>query len=134
MDKEKYYKYMFLFSACYNVLISSSFIIVSVAMTDLFDDFGVPIPPSMLWLQLSLGLIIIFGIGYIIVAKDLSQNHGIVIIGGISKVLFFLLTLGYYIYDLIDPSTHLGLIVVLLGGFDIVLVCLFTEFLLKYGK
>ncbi len=134
MDKEKYYKYLFLFSATYNILNGTIFIIVSVAMTNLFPVFEVPIPPSMLWLQLSLALIMVLGIGYIIVAMDISQNHGIVIIGGISKMLFFFMTLGYYIYGLVDTTDHVGLIIVLLGGFDVIIVCLFAEFLLKYGK
>jgi len=134
MDKEKYYKYLFLFSATYNILNGTIFIITSVAITSLFPTFGVAIPPSMIWLQLSLALIMIFGIGYIIVAMDISQNHGIVIIGGISKMLFFLMTLGYYIYGLVDPNDHVGILVVLLGGVDVIIVCLFAEFLLKYGK
>jgi len=94
----------------------------------IFTTFGVPMPNSMLWLQLSLLLILLLGLGYIIVAMDISQNHGLVIIGGISKVVFFIITLIYF------GLSEVGVMVVLLGGVDILFVCLFTEFLLKYNK
>ena len=129
MDKEKYYKYLFLLAACYNILNALIFIIVSLLKDPaIFILFGVLMPNSMAWLQLSLLLILIFGIGYIIVAMDISQNHGIVIIGGISKVVFFIITVIYL------GLSEVGIMVVLLGGVDILFVCLFAEFLLKYNK
>ena len=129
MDKEKYYKYMFLFSACYNILNSLIFIIISIGKdASIFAAFGVIMPNSMIWLQISLLLILILGLGYIIVAMDLSQNHGLVIIGGISKVMFCIVTIIYFALE------EIGLMVVLLGGLDILFVCLFIEFLLKYNK
>ena len=129
MDKEKYYKYLFLLSACYNILNALIFIIVSLLKDPaIFAMFGVLMPNSMVWLQLSLLLILILGLGYIIVAMDISQNHGLVIIGGISKVVFFIITLIYFVLS------EVGIMVVLLGGVDILFVCLFAEFLLKYNK
>ena len=129
MDKEKYYKYVFLVAACYNILNGLIFIIISLLKdAAIFTTFGVPMPNSMIWLQLSLLLILILGLGYVIVAMDISQNHGLVIIGGISKVVFFIITLIYF------GLSEVGIMVVLLGGVDILFVCLFTEFLLKYNK
>jgi len=129
MDKEKYYKIMFLFASIYNILTSLIFIIISILKdATTFTTFGVPMPNSMIWLQLSLLLILILGLGYIIVAMDISQNHGLVIIGGISKVVFFIITVIYL------GLSEVGIMVVLLGGVDILFVCLFTEFLVKYDK
>ncbi len=129
MDKEKYYKYLFLLAACYNILNALIFIVVSLLKDPaIFTLFGVLMPNSMIWLQLSLLLILILGLGYIIVSMDLSQNHGLVIIGGISKVVFFIITLIYFVLG------EVGIMVVLLGGVDILFVCLFAEFLLKYNK
>lgn len=129
MDKEKYYKILFLSASIYNILTSLIFIIVSILKeATIFTAFGVPMPNSMVWLQLSLLLILILGLGYIIVAMDISQNHGLVIIGGISKVVFFIITLIYL------GLSEVGIMVVLLGGVDILFVCLFAEFLVKYGK
>jgi len=94
MDKEKYYKYLFLLAACYNILNALIFIVVSLLKDPaIFTLFGVLMPNSMVWLQLSLLFILIFGIGYLIVAMDLSQNHGIVITGGMAKVVFFIITI-----------------------------------------
>ena len=129
MDKEKYYKYMFLFAGSYNILNGLIFLIISFSKDGaIFNMFGVPLPNSMMWLQLSLLLILIFGIGYFIVGMDISQNQGLVVIGGISKVVFFIMTIIYFVLS------EVGLMIVLLGGVDILFVCLFAEFLLKHGK
>jgi len=129
MEKEKYYKYLFLLSACYNILNALIFIIISLLKDPaIFTMFGVLMPNSMVWLQLSLLLILILGLGYIIVAMDISQNHGLVIIGAISKVVFCIITIIYLALG------EVGIMVVLLGGVDILFVCLFVEFLLRYNK
>lgn len=126
MDKENYYKYMFIISGIYNCLNATIFITVSLAMPDIFPLFGVAVPISNVWLHLSLILIAIFGIGYFIVATNLKENHGIIIIGTISKLCFFVITLIYWILG------DLGIIIVLLGSVDILFAILFIEFLFKY--
>ena len=83
------------------------------------------VPPSMIWLQLTLFLILIFGIGYILVARDLEKNQGIVLTGALAKLTFFIIALTYYIFG------DVNILIVLLGGIDLVMVILFIEFLLK---
>ncbi|NVM37786.1 MAG: hypothetical protein HWN81_19500 [Candidatus Lokiarchaeota archaeon] len=98
-------------------------------MTDtIFSLFGATTPPSLIWLHISLFLIFTFGIGYIIVSRDLSKNHGIVMIGAMVKTEFFVITLAYFIIG------DMNFMIVVLGGIDILFVCLFIEFLLKYKK
>ncbi|MFW9947120.1 MAG: hypothetical protein ACFFDX_09860, partial [Candidatus Odinarchaeota archaeon] len=88
--------------------------------------FGVAVPPSMIWLQLSLILILIFGIGYIIVSRNLEKNYGLVFIGAVAKLMFFILVLIYFILG------DVNFLIVLLGGIDLIMACLFIEFLLKF--
>lgn len=128
MDKEKYYKILFLVAALYNIINSVIFILVSLVATDLFPLFGVEIPPSMIWLQLSLILIALLGIGYIIVSRDISKNHGLVLVGGLAKLAFFLMSLIYYFIG------DLNILIVLLGSVDLIMVILFIEFLNSQNK
>ena len=128
MNKEKYYKILFLVAALYNIINSVIFILVSLVATDLFPLFGVEIPPSMIWLQLSLILIALFGLGYILVSRDISKNHGLVLIGGLAKLSFFLLTVIYFFVG------DVSILIVMLGGIDLIMVILFIEFLIYYSK
>ncbi|MBY9004398.1 MAG: hypothetical protein KGD73_10535 [Candidatus Lokiarchaeota archaeon] len=128
MNKEKYYKILFIVAALYNIINSVTFILVSIVATDLFPLFGVEIPPSMIWLQLSLILIALFGVGYIMVSRDISKNHGLVLIGGLAKLSFFLLTMIYFLLG------DVNILIVLLGGVDLIMVILFIEFLIFQSK
>jgi hypothetical protein len=123
MNKEKYYKILFIIAALYNIVNAVAFIIVSIIATDLFPIFGVDIPPSMIWLQLSLILIALFGLGYILVSRDISKNHGLVFIGGLAKLSFFILTLIYFFQG------DVNILILLLGTVDLIMVILFIEFL-----
>lgn len=128
MNKEKYYKILFLIAALYNILNSLIFILVSLFATGLFPLFGVEIPPSMIWLQLSLILIALLGIGYIMVSRDISKNHGLVLVGGLAKLSFFLMSLIYFFIG------DLNILIVLLGSVDLIMVILFIEFLYFQNK
>jgi CHASE2 domain-containing sensor protein len=79
----------------------------------------------MVWLQLSLILIALLGVGYIMVSRDISKNHGLVLVGGLTKLSFFLMSLVYFFIG------DLNVLIVLLGSVDLIMVILFTEFLLK---
>ena len=125
MNKEKYYKILFLVAALYNIINSVTFILVSIVATDLFPFFVVEIPTSMIWLQLSLILIALLGVGYILVSRNISKNHGLVFIGGLAKLSFFLISLIYFFIG------DLNILIVLLGSVDLIMVILFMEFLVK---
>ena len=128
MNKRRYYKYLFIFGGLYNLIVSTSFIITSIFLVSMFSAYGVVVPPSMIWLQSALFLIIVFGIGYFIVSKDITKNHGIVIIGIIAKLGIFSIFLIYFI------KVDLGILVLLLASVDIAFPILFIEFLLNFKK
>ena len=128
MDKKKYYKYLFLVAALYNILNSVIFIGISIFGVGLFPLFGVAVPPSMIWLQLSLFLILIFGIGYIFVSRDLDKNRGLVITGALAKLTFFIIALSYFILG------DVNILIILLGGIDMIMVILFIQFLVKHKE
>ncbi len=81
-----------------------------------------------IWLHNYLFLIFTFGIGYIFVSLDISKNYGIIKNGIIAKTGFFIISLIYFILE------EKNFLIVILGGLDILFVCLFIEFLLNYKK
>ena len=93
MDKNTYYKYLFVVGATWNILASLSFIMTSIFMRSAFPAYGITVPISMIWLQSFLFLVANLGIGYFIVSLDISKNHGIVVIGIIAKLGYFLINL-----------------------------------------
>ena len=102
--------------------------ITSIFLVPMFPTYGVTVPPSMIWLQSALFLIIVFGTGYFIVSKDITKNHGIVIIGIIAKLGIFTIFLIYFI------KGDIGILVFLLASVDIAFPILFMEFLLNFKK
>jgi len=89
---------------------------------------GMEIPPSLIWIHLIIGLIFAYGVGYYIIARDLTKNHGLVIIGIMEKYLFFIIFLIYYIFGDININA------VLLVVPDFIFGCLYLEFIFDYKK
>ena len=128
MDKKAYYRYLFIIGAAWNILASLSFILTSIFMRSAFPAYGIAVPISMIWLQSFLFLVANLGVGYFIVSLDISKNHGIVIIGIIAKLGYFLISLNYFIIG------DIGLLTLLFAGVDIIFSILFIEFLINYKK
>jgi hypothetical protein len=61
----------------------------SIFMASLFFNmFGMQPPPSLFPFHAMFGFIIFFGVGYFIVSRDISKNHGIIVIGMPGKIIF----------------------------------------------
>jgi hypothetical protein len=127
MEKRIYYKFLFLIGGIWNILASSSLIVMSIFLESIFPIFGITIPPSKIWLHSTLFLVAVLGIGYFIVSRDTSKNHEIVILGTIAKIGFFLLCLIYFILG------DIGVLTLMVAGVDIVFAALYIEFLI-YSK
>jgi len=127
-NKKTYYKYLFVCVGFWNLIASTSFIITSIFLKSTFPAYGVAVPPSMIWLQSTLFLVVVLGIGYFIVSKDITKNHGIVIIGIIAKLGFFTICLIYFILG------DIGILTLLIASVDIAFSILFIEFLLNFKK
>jgi hypothetical protein len=129
MKKARCYRNLFLIAAVWNLVAGISCWLGGIFMPDLFFGmFGMPLPVSLFPFHAMFWFIIAFGIGYLIVSRDISKNHGIVLIGLIAKVLFFidcLITL-----TLNEANLHL----LLTGIIDLIFAVLFAEFLLRMRK
>jgi len=128
MEKKEYYKYLFLLASVWNWAVSISLLVLSLVIPNIIVDFGVKIPPSLVFLQMLFVLVGIFGVGFIIVYRDIESNHGIVQMSVIEKVSFFVVFLIYFIIG------DVGLLVLMLVIVDLVFGLLFIEFLLNFKK
>ncbi|TFF97352.1 MAG: hypothetical protein EU547_04550 [Promethearchaeota archaeon] len=126
MNKEKYYKYLFIIGAIFNWIVSSTFLIVSLLIPDIFHLFGTSRPPTLFFLHSLLGLIFVYGIGYFIVGLDINKNRGCVWLGVLSKLSFFTFCVIYFLLR------DLELIIVILGSLDFIFACFFIEFLINH--
>ncbi|HMF30709.1 MAG TPA: hypothetical protein VKK79_04810 [Candidatus Lokiarchaeia archaeon] len=107
MDKQKYYKWMFLIGGIWNILVA--IIGWSTGQQAAMDAW----------------FVMAFGVGFLIVSKDISKNHGIAIVGIIEKVAAFIVT--YATVPLVPAPA-------LVTAVDLLFAVLFAEFLLCTKK
>ena len=116
----EYYRRLFLVAAAWNFLMGLSLLFGENAMRAM-TGVGTPFDP--LGKQLFASLVLVFGLGYYIVSRDLSRNEGIVLLGIVGKVL---------VIALFSIHAALGDISFLLAAptiVDLVFAALFVEFL-----
>jgi len=128
LDKKTYYKYLFIIGAIFNWIMGFSFIFLSIFDPAIFEEFGTSYPPTLFFLHSLLVLIITFGIGYFIVGMDINKDQGCVILGIVSKMLFFMMCVIYFLIG------DLLMIIAILGSLDFIFACLFIEFLINFKK
>jgi len=93
----------------------------------LFGLIGMaPIPSNPLFLHLFAGIVVIFGIGYYWVSRDLQNNIAVVKMGIIGKLTVFGLVLGHFIAG--NVTWHLMAI----ASMDFVYALLFMSALKKH--
>ena len=91
MRKIKYYKILFLVAGIWNLVAAITCWLGSIISTELFFGlFGMPVPSSLFPFHAMFWFVVIFGVGYFIVSRDINKNHGIILIGLLGKTIFFL--------------------------------------------
>ncbi len=128
MERKKYYKYVFIIGAIWNILVGLIFILTSPLVDSLMPIFNMEVPPSLVFYHSFFGFVVFFGIGYYLVARDITKNHGIVVLGAILKTYVFIL---YLIYFVLGYSNFLPILFVIV---DLIFACLFVEFLINFKK
>ena len=128
MDKKTYYKFLFLIVGIWNIFGGILFFILSYTTPSVFALSGTITPPTLIFYHVMSAMISIYGIGYLMISRDIEKNTAVVIIGGLSKLMFFLATLIYMIIREINAT------MLLIGLTDLFLVILFAEFLMNKKK
>jgi len=129
MKNANYYKLLFLIAGIWNLAAGIICWIGCVLMPDVFFRmFNMPLPSSLFPFHAMFWFIIAFGIGYIIVSRDINKNHGVILIGMLAKFLFFI--------DCIVTLTLKEANIMLIGTgiIDLIFAILFLDFLLKAKK
>jgi hypothetical protein len=126
MKRTVYYKQLFLIVALWQIIAGMSSWLGSIFMPDtFFGMMGVKPTTTLFPYHVTFWLIIVFGIGYLIVWRDLSKNHGLVLVGIIGKVIYFIICVITIITH--EASLALGITATI----DLAFAVLFTEFLLS---
>jgi len=124
MATTKYFRNLFLWAAIWNIGAGVGCSTAGILLTDsFFTSFGMPVPPSLFYFIGMFMMVLAFGIGYLIVRKDLSENHGLVVAGVIGKILFFIICL---VFLLLKEANSMLLIT---GVVDLLFAILFIQFL-----
>jgi hypothetical protein len=125
MTKQYYYRAMFIVSALFNCLLAGSALIMQ---TGALVSSNTDLPQGWQFPMGYLYFVLVFGIGYYLVSRDLNSNHGIVILGILGKIGVFLIFLADYLWGSNAlPQT-------LIGGVDLLFAFLFIEFLHSYKE
>ena len=125
MDKNDYYKHMFLIAALWNWIISVIMILISIALPSTARDFGMEIPLTWFFYHLMWFFVFIIGILLFVISRDLEKYHGLIFIFVIEKLGVFLIGLAYYLMGDVNEG---GLLV---GVVDLIFGILFLEYLIK---
>jgi hypothetical protein len=88
-----------------------------------FRFVGIEQPGTLLPYYALLPQVTLFGIGYALLARDLTRNHAILALGAAGKTVFFLAVITYYFRG----EINLVLVALLIG--DMVQVGIFLDFL-----
>ena len=130
MNRAAYYKALFIIGGVWNFILSVPFLLLSFFDRTLLSLFvvGIFTGATLMYYQVFLWFVIVFGIGYTIVGLNLDKNHGIVLLGVIAKILAFISFIAYYLSG--DVPFSLAMI----GIGDLIFAILFIEFLINYKK
>ncbi len=122
MERTIYYKYMFIIGAIWNLAVAIPLLIMSYFINLGLSTLG------LIYYQGFLISIILFGIGYYIVGKDINKNHAIVLLGIVGKILVFTFFLAYFLLGIMT------ILEVIASTIDLIFACLFIEFLINFEK
>ena len=120
---ENFYKRMFLIGALWNIL-GGAFIVYFSGWIFSLSDLTIPQPPAYYYSWIA--LFVTFGIGYLMVYRDMYKNKNIVILGIIGKLSFSVI----FIYNMINYRGQIPLFFIIPVIGDLVFVVLFSKFLL----
>jgi hypothetical protein len=126
LKREAYYTWLFFTGAIWNIIIAIIYLVLPALGFDLFSFFGTPEPSSRIWYDLFFGAVLIFGIGYYMVGRDITKNEDIVKLAIVGKFGVFLIALYYFILG------EVNIVMLLPASVDLIYGFLFLEFLVRY--
>jgi len=127
--RERYYKSLFLVGGVWNIVVSLSLGMLALLVPSAWELFGMTVPPTLFFFNMMIGFVFVFGIGYIVVSRNINENHAIVILGGvIAKLMVFA---GCAVTVSLGQAKAIMLVI---GTVDLLFAILFVEFLNSVRK
>jgi small multidrug resistance pump len=96
-------RYLLWFAGCYNLLVGLNLVVFYHEAFKTLKLFGEK-PELMLFVQLVGVLVGLFGVGYIIVARNPVENRNVLLLGLLSKGLGSVLGIGYVALGKLPPE------------------------------
>ncbi len=124
MNKNKFFKSLFLIAALYDLILGVVFLTM---YKFIYSYFNIALPTYPMYLQLSAAFVIAIGIAYYFVYLNMYRNIDLVKLGIIYKLIYILVA-GYYYLIGIAHVIFFWFVV-----FDIIFLVLFVWFLV-YAK
>lgn len=121
----KFWRVLFLVAGLYNFLAALPMLLVPEAM---LAAVGQPVPDSLLVARMAAWLIICFGVGYLMAARDPVANRSIIWLGAVGKA-----PIAFFVW-LDGGAAVLGTSSFLLALGDLVFVALFLVYLFAHPK
>ncbi len=121
---------MFLIGGLWNIVAGFlSWLAMLILPSHSFSYYGMKYPESLFPYHAGFGAIIAFGIGYLMVSRDITKNRGVIITGGvIGKLVFF----ADCVVTVALGEANAKLLAA--GVIDLVFALLFIEFLIATRK
>ena len=126
MDKNSYYKYMFLIAALWNWVIAIMFMLMPILSPSTAADFGTEIPPTWYFVEGFFWFVFLFGLLFYATAKNLEKYHDLAIIFVAEKVGIFIISLVFFLIGDINIDAFVITVV------DLIFGILFLEFFIKF--
>ncbi len=128
MERRGYYKIMFFVAGVENIVAALPLWFLGLSGPEAFALFDMTAPPSLFFFHATMWFIVVFGVGYLLVGRDIGKNHGIVVLGVLSKTAF-----GIDVIAVVALAEAAPVLLVF-GIWDLLFAVLFAEFLVWTGK
>ena len=120
---------MYTVAAIWNWILSVIFLILPRIDLAYFSLAGpMAPPPTLLWFDFFFGLVFIFGIGFYLISKSPTENHGLVKMAIFEKIWIFLMGLYYLLI------AQASILVLVFASVDLLFGILFFEDLRATAK
>lgn len=134
MNREKFFKGVFLSAFLYNLGTGLVFALLPVFVDGFLPFLGIVNPPSLLFLHLIVLCVWSFAFLYFWAARNLPKAQAISLISGVAKVFFFLVVFAYFILDATTPVSGCNWIAVLVMSIDGIQGVLFLRFYSRFDE
>jgi len=115
---------MFFVAGIENIVAALPLWFLGLSGPEAFALFDMTAPPSLFFFHATMWFIVVFGVGYLMVGRDIKKNHGVVVLGVLSKTVFGIDAIA--VVALADAAPAL----LVFGIWDLLFAVLFAEFLL----